>query len=240
MVMSYTKTRELESTLQEKFGDDVIKADVTGGLPDDPDSFDLEEAKDEFEAELDEDEDKDYDGPDPEGDPWIEVVQEEQLLDVIRYLKDQLNYGTLHCLSGDHLAEEEQLMVIYHLYSIEDDKWATLKVKMPEDSASVPSISGIFPSADWHEREAYDMLGIRFEDHPDLRRILLPNDWDGHPLRKDYEFPLYYRGLPVDWDEARENRMSRDDFYDEAEELEEMDIDRELGFTPKSHKENGF
>jgi NADH-quinone oxidoreductase subunit C len=239
--MSYEKARHYESILQDEFGEESVTADVVGGLPEDPADFDLSEAKEAFQDQLDEDESRSYDGPDPEGDPWIEI-DADILVDVAKFLKDtpeqNLSFDSLHCLGGDHYAEDEQLAVTYHLYSFDEDEWLILKVFVPEDEPVVPSLTGVHPGANWHEREAYDLLGIRFTDHPDLRRILLPNDWEGHPLRKDYEYPQYYRGLPVDWAEARENRMSRDDFYEEAQELDEMDIDQELGFTPKQ-QQNG-
>lgn len=236
MVMAYTQAREYESILQEEFGEDNIQANVTGGLPEDPENFDLKQAKEDFKEQQSEDDDGSYDGPDPQGDAWIEV-ESDIVRDVVEFLKntpeDGLKFDNLHCLSADHIPEDDVLVTVYHLYSYENNDWITLKTFVPEDSPVIPSISQVHPIADWHEREAYDMFGIRFTDHPDLRRILLPNDWEGHPLRKDYVFPRYYRGLPVDWDEARENRMSRNDFYNEAEELKEMDIDEELGFTPK-------
>lgn len=239
MVMSYKQARHYESLLQEEFDSEKIKANVTGGLPDDPEEFDLSEAKDEFEEQLDDDEDKSYDGPDPQGDPWIEI-DADILPDVAKYLKNtpekDLTFDSLHCLGGDHHSSENKLVTTYHLYSFQEQEWVILKVLVPDDKPVIPSLTDVYPGAEWHEREAYDLLGIRFTDHPDLRRILLPNDWEGHPLRKDYEFPLQYRGLPVEWADARENRMSHDDFYDEAEELEEMDIDEEIGFTPKQYQ----
>jgi NADH-quinone oxidoreductase subunit C len=240
--MTYEKARHYESILQDEFGEDSINATVTGGLPENPEEFDLTEAKEEFKENLGEDEDGTYDGPDPEGDPWIEV-DAEILPEVAKFLKNtpeqNLSFDSLHLLGADHIAEKEQIVATYHLYSFQEDDWVILKVFVPEDEPVIPSLTDIYPGANWHEREAYDLMGIRFTDHPDLRRILLPNDWEGHPLRKDYTFPLYYRGLPVDWADARENRMSRDDFYEEAQELEEMDIDEEIGFTPKQHKKNG-
>ncbi len=229
MVMSYAEARKYESRLREVFGEEAVRAEVTGGLPEDPESFDLDEAREAW-SEKHED---DYQGPEPHGDPWIRV-DPDRLHDVVAHLKDGLEDGpafdSLHCLGGDHLPEREELVVIYHLYSLEDNAWIVLKVYLPEEEPIVASITDLYNAADWHEREAFDLLGIRFTDHPDLRRLLLPEDWDGHPLRKDYVFPQTYRGLPVDWAEARENRTSRDEFYDEAEELEEMDIDDELGF----------
>jgi NADH-quinone oxidoreductase subunit C len=225
MVMSYQEARDYEEALRAEFDDKVIEADVTGGLPEDPDSFDIEEAREQAEDE------EEYEGPAPVGDPWIEV-EPDRIHDVVEFLKNEPGYefNSLHCLGGDHLIAEQQIAVIYHLYSLEQEQWIVLKAFLPHDEPVIDSITDLYNAADWHEREAYDMLGIRFDGHPDLRRILLPEDWHGHPLRKDYQFPESYRGIPVDWDEARLNRTTRDSFYDEAMELKEMDIDEELGF----------
>ena len=78
-----------------------------------------------------------------------------------------------------------------------------VKVYCPRDAASIPSVADLWPAADWHEREAFDMFGIDFPGHPDLRRILCADDWEGFPLRKDYVFPREYHGIPgsveLDW-----------------------------------------
>jgi NADH-quinone oxidoreductase subunit C len=92
--------------------------------------------------------------------------------------------------------------VVYNLASIPYKKQLTLKVvkyhdRSREDLPSFPSVSTVWRTAEWHEREAYDLLGINFENHPDLRRILLPDDWEGYPLRKDYKAQEYYRGIKV-------------------------------------------
>ena len=92
-------------------------------------------------------------------------------------------------LSGaDHLGEDPRFEVVYELYSLANGEWLRLKVRLSEDSLEIPTVTNVWATADWHEREAFDMYGIRFHGHPDLRRILM---WDGypfHPLRKD--FPL--------------------------------------------------
>ena len=75
--------------------------------------------------------------------------------------------------------------VIYNLYSIPFDLHLMVKIKFDRETPLVPTVSDIWKTANWHEREIFDLLGIRFEGHPDLRRILLPSDWEGHPLRKD-------------------------------------------------------
>jgi NADH-quinone oxidoreductase subunit C len=72
-----------------------------------------------------------------------------------------------------------------------------VRVETDRKAPSIPSVSSVWPAADWHEREAYDLMGIDFAGHPDQRRILCPDDWEGHPLRKDYDFPLEYHGIPA-------------------------------------------
>ena len=97
---------------------------------------------------------------------------------------------------------EPHVEVVYQLSSTKLKHRTRLKVKLPrwkDDIAGelpeVPTVSGVWAIADWHEREAYDLVGIRFKGHPNPRRILCPEDWVGHPLRKDYEFPLEYHGI---------------------------------------------
>jgi NADH-quinone oxidoreductase subunit C len=86
----------------------------------------------------------------------------------------------------DYLGREPRFEVVYHLYSVPHNRRLRLKVCVPESDLVVPSVSAIWSTANWHEREAFDMLGIWFADHPDLRRIYMPDDYPGHPLRKDF------------------------------------------------------
>jgi NADH-quinone oxidoreductase subunit C len=87
---------------------------------------------------------------------------------------------------------------VYHLNSIPYEHTLVLRVFVKRDgSSAVPTVSGIWRTADWHERESYDLVGVRFEGHPDMRRILLPNDWEGHPLRQDYDVQKTYHGIEV-------------------------------------------
>lgn len=238
MVMSYAEAREYEQLLRKQFGEDVITADVTGGLPEAPETYDREQAQKEFEEQQGEDDDAEFDGPLPWGDPWLEV-EPDHIYEVIEHLKEDpdLLFDSLHNLGADHRIATEEIVVIYHLYSMEHGNWIVLKAFLPDDEPVIDSVADLYNTADWHEREAYDMMGVRFDGHPDLRRLLLPEDWHGHPLRKDYQFPEYYRGLPVDWDNARENRTTRNEFYSEAMELKEMDIDDELGFPDPNQSE---
>ena len=85
--------------------------------------------------------------------------------------------------------------VVYNLYSIPYETSLMLKVEFSREEAVVPTVSQIWKTADWHEREAFDLFGIKFNGHPDLRRILMPADWEGHPMQKDYREPERYRGM---------------------------------------------
>ena len=147
-------------------------------------------------------------------DPFA-VVEAADLLDLCRFLKTdpKLRFDILNCISGvDYLEPdpkkvakagfEPHLEVVYHFQSFTHRHRFTLKVILPRwkdnkpgELPEVPSVSDIWRVADWHEREVYDLCGVRFVDHPDPRRILLSEDWVGHPLRKDYEFPLEYHGI---------------------------------------------
>lgn len=91
------------------------------------------------------------------------------------------------------------LDLIYNFYSIPFNHHLSIKVVLPRDHAEIDSIEDIWKTANWHEREAFDMFGVKFKGHPDLRRILLPADWEGHPLRKDYLQQQYYRGIKVEF-----------------------------------------
>ncbi len=147
-------------------------------------------------------------------DPFV-VVDAGDLMEVCRYLSDEpsLRFELLNCISGvDYLEPDPKKApkagfdphteVVYHFQSFTHRHRFVLKVLLPRwkddkpgELPEVPSVTSIWPGADWHEREVYDLSGIWFTGHPDLRRILLSEDWVGHPLRKDYEFPLEYHGI---------------------------------------------
>jgi NADH-quinone oxidoreductase subunit C len=122
-------------------------------------------------------------------------LKPEAVRDVAFYCRDTLGFDYfLDLATIDHFETEPRWEVVYELYSMAEGRHLRLKFSLPENDAEAPTVSDIWPTADWHEREAFDMMGIRFKDHPDLRRILM---WDGYPhfpLRKD--FPL--EGLPSD------------------------------------------
>ena len=111
-------------------------------------------------------------------------------VDILGYNQD----GTPE--TSDRVAEGD-LGVAYHLYSYSHDHKFAMQVRLPRANPTVPTVSDIWPTADWHEREAWDLLGIRFVGHHDLRRILLDEEWVGHPLRKDYQMPGRWTDVPL-------------------------------------------
>jgi len=127
------------------------------------------------------------------------TVPLEEIPATCKACRDELGFNFLIDLSSvDHFGDEPRFEVVYELYSLADNIHLRLKTKVSEDNLEVPTVSGIWEAADWHEREVFDMMGIRFANHPDLRRILM---WDGYPffpLRKD--FPL--EGKPSDMPEV--------------------------------------
>jgi NADH-quinone oxidoreductase subunit C len=120
-------------------------------------------------------------------------VARERIADVCRFLKDEMAFVYLTDVGGvDRFTDEERFEVFYNLVSFERQKRLRLKVRVPEEDPVVPTITEVYRSANWNEREVYDMLGIRFEDHPDMRRMYMPEDFEYFPQRK--EFPLL--GVP--------------------------------------------
>lgn len=121
------------------------------------------------------------------------IVPRESIVDVCSFLKDTQEFDMLADLCGADRGPEEdpRFEVNYHLFSTTHHSRLRLKVLLSEDEASVSTVSGLWKTANWHERETYDLVGVKFEGHPDLRRILLPSDFDGHALRKDYPLRGY-------------------------------------------------
>jgi NADH-quinone oxidoreductase subunit C len=161
---------EIKLLLTEKFGPEIITSEETGGLQ-----------------------------------PAL-LIEPSRIADVCLELRNNPNtyFDFLSCLTGvDYGIEVNQFGVVYHLASIPYQTQLTLKVSIENDRdlnnlPSFPSITSVYRTADWHEREAYDLVGIFFEGHPDLRRILLPDDWEGFPLRKDHKTAEFYKGIRID------------------------------------------
>jgi len=160
---------DIKLLLTEKFGEDVIVGEETGGLQ-----------------------------------PAL-LIDPIRIVEVCLELRNNPNtyFDFLSCLTGvDYGVEDGRFGVVYHLASIPNKLQLTLKISKPnnrneDDLPAFKSITSVYRSADWHEREAYDLEGIFFEGHPDLRRILLPDDWEGYPLRKDYKAAEYYKGIKI-------------------------------------------
>jgi NADH-quinone oxidoreductase subunit C len=129
-------------------------------------------------------------------DPFI-VVRAEKLFEICHTLRDDEDFLFDYLMSISGMDLTENLGVVYHLYSMKLKHKLVLKVIVPKTEPNVPSIEMIWRTADWHEREAYDLIGIQFTGHHNLIRILCPYDWEGHPLRKDYETPESYHGMKI-------------------------------------------
>jgi len=147
-------------------------------------------------------------------DPWIEVSPA-SLVEVCKFLKTdpEAKFELLNCITAVDYFEpdpkkaakagfEPHLEVVYHLSSVSKKHSLVLKVILPRwqndvpgEPVEVPTVSHVWSTADWHEREVFDLSGVKFIGHPNLRRILCPEDWEGFPLRKDYEMPLEYHGI---------------------------------------------
>ncbi len=159
-------------------------------------------------------------GGEAPSDPWL-AVRTERIAEVLRACRDdpELAFDLLISISAVDFPERvekrkkpqeegggvEEVTIpgrfelVYHLLSTTKNHRLTLKAALPHEEAPVcPTVCRVYPAAEWHEREAYDLMGIRFEGHPDLRRILCCEDWVGHPLRKDYVFPKEYHGISAE------------------------------------------
>lgn len=143
--------------------------------------------------------------------PWLRVGAD-RLREAARLLRDDpdLALDCCHLISGVDWPETGEMEVLYHLVSyarrpdaayrrrpLKNDPFVCLRVRVPRDAPEVPTVMDLWTGADWHERETYDLLGIRFTGRKELHRILLPEDWPGHPLRKDWEYPADYHGVPI-------------------------------------------
>jgi NADH-quinone oxidoreductase subunit C len=130
-------------------------------------------------------------------DPFIRIAPED-LVEIMTFCRDdpRLRYDLLSCLTAIDYPKEQKIQLVYNLDSIPQNHWLTVKVDLPRENPRCPTLERVWPTADWHERETYDLMGVIFEGHHNLARILCAEDWEGHPLRKDYVMPEYYHGVP--------------------------------------------
>ena len=130
-------------------------------------------------------------------------VSPENWSEISSVLKNEskLNFDYLMCISAYDKGDNKVYGAAYNFYSTVNNHYLEVRVEA-EDGTSIPSVVELWRAADWHEREAYDMMGLKFEGHPDLKRILLSDDWEGYPLRKNYKEPDYYHGVPVPKDKS--------------------------------------
>ncbi|KJR40554.1 NADH (or F420H2) dehydrogenase subunit C [Candidatus Magnetoovum chiemensis] len=134
------------------------------------------------------------------------TIRNNNIKEIVRYLHDasHLKFDYLRDLCGvDYMNKKEpRFEVVYHFLSLKHFCMIRLNAQVSEDALTIDSIVDIYSGANWHERECFDMFGIEFKGHPDLRRILMPEDWDGYPLRKDY--PTAGPDLEDDWQGYKE------------------------------------
>jgi NADH-quinone oxidoreductase subunit C len=126
-----------------------------------------------------------------------------RILEVCKILRDDLSlrYELCSSVSGvDYLNDDRRLHIVYHLTSMTYRRRVRLECAVTTQDPHLPSVTSVYPTADWHERETYDMFGVIFDGHPNLTRILMPDDWEGHPQRKDYPLggvPVEYKGAEI-------------------------------------------
>ena len=134
--------------------------------------------------------------------PHAIIVDKAKLTEVLQALQQNTStyFDMLSCITGiDNGPQAGTMEVVYNLYSIPYNLHLMVKVSIPRENPVIDSVTHIWNSADWMEREVFDMYGIIFTNHPDLRRILMPADWEGYPLRKDYKHQEYYRDIKIEY-----------------------------------------
>lgn len=141
------------------------------------------------------------------------VVAADRILEVAKFCRDyaDLDYNYLSSVTGvDYYPQEPRFAVNYNLLSMRKNRRLRLRVLWSDGDEDIASVTGIWPNANWFEREVFDMFGVTFDGHPDLRRLLMPDDWDGHPLRKDY--PLGYETVQFsfNFDEVNKHKPYAD------------------------------
>jgi NADH-quinone oxidoreductase subunit C len=152
-------------------------------------------------------------------DPFL-VVQPADLVELCRFLKEdaELAFDCLMNLSAIDWPKKNEIGLVYHLWSYSKRHAFILKLSLPRDAPEVASLEPVWKAADWLEREQYDLLGVVFKGHPDLRRIMLPDDWVGHPLRKDYKEQGAWHNISTTRESPLDGYIRIDDFKKKAAE----------------------
>ena len=120
------------------------------------------------------------------GELTLEIAPD-KIVSVCAFLKNELKFVRLSTVTAvDRFPAEPRFEVVYHLHSLERNEKLRLKCRLPAAHPEIDSVTGVWRAAGWYERETFDLFGVKFRNHPDLRRIMMPDDWEGHPLRKDY------------------------------------------------------
>jgi NADH-quinone oxidoreductase subunit C len=136
--------------------------------------------------------------PAKDKDPWCQVRPVDVEKVCLRMKDDpDLACDYLECLSGVDYPSDKRIAVVYHVSSYTHNHRLVLKAYLDREDAKIPTVVNVWSTANWQERECYDLVGVLFEGHPDLRRLLMPDDWEGHPLRKDYVEKDSYHGIPT-------------------------------------------
>jgi len=129
----------------------------------------------------------------------ILYVDASKIVDVCRFLKQEQKFNRLSAVTAlDWLPIEPRFEVVYFLHSLEKNERLRLKCKVSGEEPEIDSVTGVWKSANWYEREVFDLFGIRFRNHPNLTRIMMPEDWDGYPLRKDYPIHGHKYSYPTE------------------------------------------
>ena len=158
-------------------------------------------------------------------DPFV-LVQAKDILEICRYLKDDeaTAFECLMNLSTVDWPKRNQIEVVYHLWSYRRRHAFILKVQLDRAKPEIDSVESVWKAADWLEREQYDLMGVTFRGHPDLRRIMLPDDWVGHPLRKDYAEQPQWHNITTTRDNSLEGYVRLDELKKKAAEAAKKEL----------------
>jgi len=149
------------------------------------------------------------------------LVQAADIVEVCKALRDELAFDCLMNLSTVDWPKKNQIEVVYHLWSYSQQHAFILKVALDRAKPEIASVEPVWKAADWLEREQFDLMGVNFVGHPDLRRIMMPDDWVGHPLRKDYAEQPQWHNISTTRDNSLEGYVRLDEFRKKAAEKKE-------------------